>query len=84
MLKCLSLRRQNFIELRLLETALTLLTSKAITAQNNLMILGQPLEEIKLREGLEKVLRSLAHLSSGDEKIGLVDEANRVRPQTLF
>jgi serine/threonine-protein kinase PknG len=72
------------LDRQVLETALTLLTSKAITAQNNLMILGQPLEEIKLREGLEKVLRSIAHLSTGDEKILLVDEANRVRPKTLF
>jgi serine/threonine-protein kinase PknG len=72
------------LDRQVLETALTLLTSKAITAQNNLMILGQPLQEIKLRQGLEKVLRSMAHLTSGDEKIMLVDEANRVRPKTLF
>ena len=72
------------LDRQVLETALTLLTSKAITAQKNLMILGQPLEEVKLREGLEKVLRSIAHLSTGDEKILLVDEANRVRPKTLF
>ena len=72
------------LDRQVLETALTLLTSKAITAQNNLMILGQPLEEVKLREGLEKVLRSIAHLSTGDEKVLLIDEANRVRPKTLF
>jgi serine/threonine-protein kinase PknG len=72
------------LDRQVLETALSLLTSKAITAQTNLTILGQPLEEIKLREGLEKVLRSIAHLSSGNEKIALVDEANRIRPKTLF
>jgi serine/threonine-protein kinase PknG len=72
------------LDRQILETALTLLTSKAITAQNNLTILGQPLEEVKLRQGLEKVLRSIAHLSTGDEKILLVDEANQVRPKTLF
>jgi serine/threonine-protein kinase PknG len=72
------------LDRRVLETALNLLTSKTITAQNNLLILGQPLEEAKLRQGLEKVLRSMAHLSTGDEKILLVDEANRVRPKTLF
>jgi serine/threonine-protein kinase PknG len=72
------------LDRQVLETALNLLTSKAITAQTNLMILGQPLEEIKLRQGLEKVLRSIAHLSSGNEKIALVDEANRIRPKTLF
>jgi serine/threonine-protein kinase PknG len=72
------------LDRQVLETALTLLTSKAITAQNNLMILGQPLQEIKLRQGLEKVLRSMAHLSTGTEKIKLVDEANKVRQKTLF
>jgi serine/threonine-protein kinase PknG len=72
------------LDRQVLETALNLLTSKAITAQSNLMILGQPLEEIKLRQGLEKVLRSIAHLSTGSEKCRLVDEANRIRPKTLF
>jgi serine/threonine-protein kinase PknG len=72
------------LDRQVLETALTLLTSKAITAQKDLAILGQPLEEVKLRQGLEKVLRSMAHLSTGAEKIVLVDEANRVRPKTLF
>ncbi len=72
------------LDRQVLETALTLLTSKAIVAQDSLKILGQPLQEIKLREGLEKVLRSMAHLSTGDEKINLVDEANRIRPKTLF
>ncbi len=72
------------LDRQVLETALSLLTSNAIPAQNNLQILGQPLEEMKLRTGLEKVLRSIARLSNGDEKIGLVDEANRVRPKTLF
>jgi serine/threonine-protein kinase PknG len=72
------------LDRQVLETALNLLTSKAITAQNNLLILGQPLEEVQLRQCLEKVLRSIAHLSTGSEKIVLVDEANRIRPKTLF
>jgi serine/threonine-protein kinase PknG len=72
------------LDRQVLETALNLLISKAITTQNNLMILGQPLQEIKLRQGLEKVLRSMAHLSTGSEKINLVDEANQVRQKTLF
>jgi serine/threonine-protein kinase PknG len=72
------------LDRQILETALTLLTTKIITERDNLLILGQPLQEIKLRQGLEKVLRSMAHLATGDEKINLVDEANRVRPRTLF
>ena len=69
------------LDRQVLETALNLLTSKAIVAQDSLKILGQPLQELKLREGLEKVLRSMAHLSTGNEKISLVDEANKIRPK---
>ncbi|MBF2073481.1 MAG: tetratricopeptide repeat protein [Synechococcales cyanobacterium C42_A2020_086] len=66
------------------ETALQLITSKVLTPDSSVHLLGQSLEEVKLRLGLEKALRNLAHLATGDEKIWLVDEANRVRPKTLF
>jgi serine/threonine-protein kinase PknG len=66
------------------ETALTLVSDKSIQADRQVDILGQPLDEINLRLGLEKLLRSMAHLATGAEKIRLVDEANRVRPKTLF
>ncbi|HEY9669982.1 MAG TPA: tetratricopeptide repeat protein [Waterburya sp.] len=69
---------------QVLETALDLVTSKTLTPVSSIAILGQPLEEVHLRKGLEKALRSMAHLVSGDEKIRLVDEANQVRPRTLF
>ncbi|HBB30341.1 MAG TPA: serine/threonine protein kinase [Cyanobacteria bacterium UBA8803] len=69
---------------RVLETALHLITTQALSPTSTVTILGQPLEEIKLRLGLEKVLRSMAHLTTGDDKILLVDEANRVRPRTLL
>ncbi|MEE3716677.1 tetratricopeptide repeat protein [Tumidithrix elongata RA019] len=69
---------------QVLETALDLVTSRSLTPTTSLTILGSPLEEIHLREGLERSLRAMAHLATGDEKIRLVDEANRVRPRTLF
>jgi serine/threonine-protein kinase PknG len=69
---------------QVLETALHLVTSKSLTPRSDLAILGQSLQEVSLRQGLEKVLRSMAHLSTGDEKIRLVDAANKVRPKTLF
>ena len=47
-------------------------------------ILGQPFEERPLRLGLESSLRSLAHLTAGQERIRLIDQANRVRPRTLI
>jgi serine/threonine-protein kinase PknG len=48
---------------------------------------GQPLppwlhEETSTRQELETVLRSMARLSNGDERVALVDRANRVRPRT--
>lgn len=67
---------------QLLETALNLITSKQLSPTDAISILGQPLKEVHLRTGLEKALRNMAHLSTGDEKIQLVDEANRVRPKT--
>ena len=69
---------------QVLETALKLVTSQVISPASGITIFGQPLEEIHLRRGLEKALRDMAHLVTGEEKIRLVDEANRVRPRTLF
>ena len=39
-------------------------------------------EEKSTRQELERVLRSMAKLSNGDEKVALVDRANRIRPRT--
>ncbi len=69
---------------QVLETALHLVSSKALNPTSSISILGQPLQEVNLRKGLEQALRNMAHLSTGEEKIQLVDEANRVRPRTLF
>lgn len=69
---------------QVLETALHFLVTDGISPTSQVKILGQPLEEVKLRFALEKVLRSMARLATGPEKIQLVDEANRVRPRTLF
>ncbi|MBD0301743.1 MAG: serine/threonine protein kinase, partial [Tolypothrix sp. T3-bin4] len=69
---------------QLLETALNLLTSKTVKATFEMKILGQPFQEMHLRKGLEKALRNMAHLVKKEEKIRLVDEANRVRPRTIF
>jgi serine/threonine-protein kinase PknG len=69
---------------QLLETALNLLISKTVKVADDMQILGQPFKEIHLRKGLEKALRDMAHLVNKEEKIRLVDEANRVRPRTLI
>jgi len=51
---------------------------------NQVKILGHPLEERYLRLGLESSYRSMARFATGDERIRLVDQANAVRPRTLF
>jgi serine/threonine-protein kinase PknG len=68
----------------LLETALNLITSGRVTPNAKVRVLGEPLQEFELRRGLEKYYRAMAHLAQGDDRINLVDEANRVRPRTLF
>lgn len=67
---------------QVLESALNLLNSRQVQISNDLKILGQPLKEFNIRKGLEKAFRDMAHLANGDEKIRLVDEANKVRPRT--
>ncbi len=69
---------------QVLEAALKLVRSKAVRPSSSVLILGQPLQEFHIRQGLEKSFRAMAHLANGDEKIRLIDEANRVRPRTLF
>lgn len=55
--------------------------------RNHLRSLGTqhlPLTVEELKTKLEQVLKAMAHDSTGDEKIRLVDEANRVRSQSMF
>jgi serine/threonine-protein kinase PknG len=68
---------------QLIESALALLVQQKIPPSAD-RLLGQPFEEVKLRTELEKVLRRMAHLSEGPKKIALVDEANGIRPKTMF
>jgi len=50
---------------------------------NGAKILGQPIEERSLRFGLESSYRSMARLTTGEERILLIDQANLARPRTL-
>jgi serine/threonine-protein kinase PknG len=73
-----------YLTRQVLETALNLLTTGQTDPHSNVQILGYRLEETPLRQGLEKTLRALAHLSTEADKIDLVDAANRIRPRTWF
>ena len=69
---------------QVLTTTLLLLEQKAIAPDQRITILDQSLEETNIREGLEKVFREMAHLSEGDDRTRLVDEANRIRPKSWY
>ena len=65
-------------------TALKLLVTRQMKPNSSVRVLGYPVKEFYMRQGLEQSLRAVAHLAAGEEKIRLIDEANRVRPRTLF
>ena len=67
-----------------LAAAVDLVGSRAVSENPSTKVLGSPLEETRLREGLEQSLRAMARFVNGEERIRLVDQANQVRPRTLF
>ena len=67
------------------QSALGGLLARAVPAAAEILVLGCPLEERRLRLAIEHSLRALAHLSAEPrEKIRLVDLANSLRPASLF
>jgi serine/threonine-protein kinase PknG len=68
----------------LLEAALDLVQAGVVAPSGKIDIMGSSLDAQSLRRGLERAYRDLARLAtSADERIRLVDRANRVRPKTL-
>jgi serine/threonine-protein kinase PknG len=69
---------------RIFEAGLQYVFSNGISDPNPPSLLAHPLNETGMRRGLESSYRALARYSeSPDERIQLVDRANRVRPRTL-
>ena len=67
----------------LLGDTLRWLQAGTLPASATTSFLGRPLTEDHVRVGLEQSYRTLARLADGDERIALVDQANRIRPRTL-
>ena len=67
----------------LFNNALQIVEKNPQIATSTAKVMNRPLTQSEMKLGLESVLRSMAHLSEGGEKIRLVDEANRVRPASL-
>jgi serine/threonine-protein kinase PknG len=69
---------------QILSSALQLLVSRRIKPDHTVRLFGRPLQETQVRLGLEKSFRAMAQLETGKTRIDLVDQANAVRPRTLF
>jgi serine/threonine-protein kinase PknG len=69
---------------QIMHTALELMCQRKLSPNGSIRVLGCKLTEKDLRLGLERTLRSMAQLVTGNERIRLIDQANTVRPRTLF
>ncbi len=68
---------------RTLRTALDLIRHRQLNGNTNVSLFGARLRERELRLTLERTLRAMAQLASGEQRIQYVDEANAVRPRSL-
>jgi serine/threonine-protein kinase PknG len=72
------------VQSEILRAALTLLLRKQMKANGSSRLFGCRFAERDLRLAIEKTLRSMAQLVSGEQRIELVDQANRMRPLSLI
>jgi serine/threonine-protein kinase PknG len=69
---------------QVLRAAVAQVEARAIAENGGTKVLGQPLRRNALRAAVERELRACArYAKSPEEKIALVDAANRERPRTL-
>ena len=80
----LDLYHRGEVQAEILRTALRLVRLRQLKANGSGKLFGWSLAEKDLRLALEKTLRSMAQLVSGDQRVDLVDQANQVRPYTPF
>ncbi len=70
---------------RVLLEAIAQIEASPSAPQPDRKILGQPLQPAALRAGAERELRACArYAKTPEERFSLIDQANRVRPWTLF
>lgn len=76
-------RKCCFIKKEVYRAALSSATGKKRGFHSGEKLFGHPVTERHVRLGLERAFRELARYAPGDERMELIDEANRVRPRTL-
>jgi hypothetical protein len=69
----------------LLITAIKQLETRQMEPDETVTLIGIPLTEVNLRHACEKALRNCAHFAPAyEDRVGLIDEANRLRQRTWF
>jgi serine/threonine-protein kinase PknG len=77
--------RRSTMAAEVLQAALGALEGGQLPNTPDARLFGHPVQEAGLRRGLERAYRDLARLApTVDERVRLVDLANRVRPVTLL
>lgn len=77
-------RDRHLLEIQIFRAAVAEVGSAKKASQPGGTVLGKPLADRPLREGLEAALRAMARFADGDERVQLIDQANLVRPRTLI
>jgi serine/threonine-protein kinase PknG len=70
------------LSIKILNTALEFSKTNQAKLPSDHPIPSWLYEERQIRQKLEQVLKSMARLSSGSDRIALVDKANQIRPRT--
>ncbi len=71
------------LQTRILTAAVDEVRTRKLAPAAGTSLFGQPVDEAKLRAGLENSIRARARFVTGEDRIRLVDEANAVRPRTI-
>lgn len=66
-------------------SAVKQLEKRQMEADETVTLMGVPMTEVKLRHACEKALRNCAHFASTfEDRVALIDTANKVRQTTWF
>ncbi len=69
----------------LFSSAVKQLQTRQIEADETVTLMGVPMTEVNLRHACEKALRNCAHFAHAfEDRVALIDEANKVRQPTWF
>jgi hypothetical protein len=73
------------LQANLLLSAIKQIETRQMEADETVTLMGVPLTDVNLRQACEKALRNCAHFAqSFEDRVGIIDEANKVRMRTWF